>query len=458
LKSALSWSIILYIILTGLLIWRVPLGAAPDESAHWDYIAYVAENHSLPVFKITKAPDYGYEFHQPPLYYVLNAPLWNAFHSSYASKISNIISKHAAPLRKIFDGIDGAKYATRVFSLICGALCIFFLWDALKVLFPSRPEITILATLFAGLWPLHQAIGASGSNDALTGLASAILLWIIAKATKDGWQWRHSIWLGIAAGLAILTKSSSLVPAFAAFGGAVHLLWRGHKNNPGGKSTFMAVVPQIGLALLLALLVGGWWLARNQMLYGDPLAMGVFQKAFTQSSPGPFLFFANGISVPTYLRALLSITFCTFWGLFAGPNTALQILNPFGSQGANSAALPAIPFVLIFLIASIFGVWGIWRKLRGGIDKSTFTHIVLTWWMIEFALVALSWLQFNTHFFQAQARYFHPAMLPIVAGICYGWVNIWGIKEKKLSVASAVVGIAMIAVTIWNILGWRSLV
>ena len=55
LKSALSWSLLLYIILTGLLIWRVPLGAAPDESAHWDYIAYVAENHSLPVFKITKA-------------------------------------------------------------------------------------------------------------------------------------------------------------------------------------------------------------------------------------------------------------------------------------------------------------------------------------------------------------------------------------------------------------------
>jgi len=435
LKSALSWSIILYIILTGLLIWRVPLGAAPDESAHWDYIAYVAENHSLPVFKITKAPDYGYEFHQPPLYYVLNAPMWKAFHGS-----------------------DAARYAARIFSLICGAFCIFFLWDALKVLFPSRPEITILATLFAGLWPLHQAIGASSSNDALTGLASAVLLWIIAKATQDGWQWRHSIWLGIVAGLAILTKSSCLVPAFAAFGGAVHLLWRGHKNNPGGKSTFMAIVPQIGLALLLTLAIGGWWLARNQMLYGDPLAMGVFQKAFSQSSPGPDIFFAAGVSVLTYLRALLSITFCTFWGLFAGPNTALQILNPFGSKGANSAALPAIPFILIFLIASIFGVWGIWRKLRGGIDKSTFTHIVLTWWMIEFALVALSWLQFNTHFFQAQARYFHPAMLPIVAGISYGWVNIWGTKDQKFSVASAVVGIAMIAVTLWNILGWRSLV
>jgi hypothetical protein len=259
------------------------------------------------------------------------------------------------------------------------------------------------------------------------------------------------------AGLAILTKSSCLVPAFAAFGGAVHLLWRGHQNNPDGKSTFTAIVPQIGLALLLTLLVSGWWLARNQMLYGDPLAMGVFQKAFTQSSPGPFLFFANGISVPTYLRALLSITFCTFWGLFAGPNTALKVLNPFG-RGIQQSALPALPLLFIFLIVSVFAVWGIWKSLRQGVDKSTLRRVAITWWMIEFALVALSWLQFNTHFFQAQARYFHPAMLPIVAGICYGWVNIWGIKEKKLSIASAVVGIAMIAVTLWNVLGWRSLV
>lgn len=435
LKSALSCSVILYITLTGLLIWRVPLGTAPDESAHWDYIAYVAENHSLPVFKITKAPDYGYEFHQPPLYYVLNAPLWKAF-----------------------QGSDAARYATRIFSLICGVFCIFFLWDALKVLFPARPEITVLATLFAGLWPLHQAVGASGSNDALAGLASALLLWIIAKAAGDGWQWRHSIWLGILAGLAILTKSSCLVPVFAAFGGAVHLLWRGHKNNTDSKSTFMAIAPQIGLALLLTLTIGGWWLIRNQQLYGDPLAMDVFQQAFSKSSPGPDIFFAAGVGVFTYLRALLSITFCTFWGLFAGPNTALQLLNPFGATGAKSAALPAIPLVLVFLIVSIFGIWGIWRKLRGGIDKSTFPHIVLTWWMIEFALVALSWLQFNTHFFQAQARYFHPAMLPIVAGISYAWVNIWGIREKKLSIASAVVGITMIAVTLWNIFGWQSLV
>jgi len=204
--------------------------------------------------------------------------------------------------------------------------------------------------------------------------------------------------------------------------------------------------------------VGGWWLVRNQMLYGDPLAMGVFQKAFSQSSLGPALFFAAGIGALTYLRALFTITFCTFWGLFGGPNTALKIVNPFGASGAQSIALAALPLVLIFLAASIIGIWGIWRKLRGGFDKSTFTHIILTWWMLEFALVVLSWVQFNTHFFQAQARYLHPALLPIAAGLCFGWAHIWGDKDKKLTAVSVVVALAMIAVSLWNILGWRTLV
>jgi hypothetical protein len=433
LKSALAWSLLLYIIFTGLLIWRVPLGSAPDESAHWDYIAYVAEHHSLPVFKVTKAPDYGYEFHQPPLYYVLDTPMWKAF-----------------------QGGDAARYGARIVSLICGVLCIVILWSALKVLFPARPELTILATLFAGLWPLHQAVGASGGNDTLAGLLSGVLLWVVAKGAGDGWKWRHSIWLGVAAGLGILTKSSCLLPAFAAFGGALHLLWRQHKGAV--KSTFTIIAPQISLSFLLTLIIGGWWLARNQSLYGDPLAMNVFQKAFAQSSPSPFLFFAGGVSVFTYLCALFSITFCTFWGLFAGPNTALTILNPFGKSGARPIALAAFPFALIFLCVVLLGVWGTWRKLRGGFDKSTFTHIALTWWMIEFAMIIFSWVEFNVTQFQGQARYIHPAMFPIVAGLCYGWIAIWGNKNKRLGWASALVGISMIIVTLWNILGWRSLV
>ena len=67
----------LYAALTLLLIARVPLGTAnvPDEWAHFEYVEHLATRGTLPVFRPQGAPHPGYEFHQPPLYYALCAPL-----------------------------------------------------------------------------------------------------------------------------------------------------------------------------------------------------------------------------------------------------------------------------------------------------------------------------------------------------------------------------------------------
>lgn len=58
----------------------------PDEYPHFRYIQYVAENRSLPVQEhMWSDRSYDWEFCQPPLYYVLMAPLYlgldTAFHS-----------------------------------------------------------------------------------------------------------------------------------------------------------------------------------------------------------------------------------------------------------------------------------------------------------------------------------------------------------------------------------------
>ena len=41
----------------------------PDESAHFQYVAYVAHHWRLPIFEGYEGV--GYEAHQPPLYYFL---------------------------------------------------------------------------------------------------------------------------------------------------------------------------------------------------------------------------------------------------------------------------------------------------------------------------------------------------------------------------------------------------
>src|SRR5690242_17406004 len=63
----------LYLMLVGTLIFRVPPGHAPDEVAHVDYVKYILEESKLPAFRGAAPPNYGYEFHQPPLYYAVCA-------------------------------------------------------------------------------------------------------------------------------------------------------------------------------------------------------------------------------------------------------------------------------------------------------------------------------------------------------------------------------------------------
>src|SRR5262245_25182303 len=52
-----------------------PVGVSPDELGHAEYIRYLVAHHRLPVFG---GPGLAYEAHQPPLYYLLAAPIWAA--------------------------------------------------------------------------------------------------------------------------------------------------------------------------------------------------------------------------------------------------------------------------------------------------------------------------------------------------------------------------------------------
>ena len=140
-RWVLPFIIAMYCALTALLIFRVPLGQAPDEPAHMEYVRYLIEHRALPFFdrRVPQTDDPvlrggngpGFEFHQPPLYYVTSAVV-------------------SAP----FAG-DAQIYASRFVSLVCGALCLLLLWRGVRALWPESPQLAIGATGFAALWPLH---------------------------------------------------------------------------------------------------------------------------------------------------------------------------------------------------------------------------------------------------------------------------------------------------------------
>lgn len=470
-----------YLLLTALLIWRVPIGAAPDENAHFEYVNFLAQNGHLPVFVPRGATFSGYEYHQPPLYYALCAPLW-----------------------KILP--QGAReYSSRTVSLLCGLATLWVLWRALRILLPNRRDLAALSTFFAALLPLHQAVGASAGNDSLADLICAALFLLVARVCKNAETetpnatapnaivsnavsskiatgekafLRDSLLIGALAGLGLLTKNTTLFVSLAAIGALffvprippTHEAKSSTRNGEMANSDGVSVSKNRGArAVLLAIgamfLVGGWWLLRNKILYGDPLAARVFDEAFSKSSPRPSDFFSAQMAQAfgqqmtplIYGRALFLVLFCTFWGVFGGPGNAIRVLNPFGVRGATPESLPFLPAMLVLLLLTLFAIWGLTRAASHWKNCAPATRSALGAWICGGVFMLIAFANFNLIQFQAQARYLHPVLLPIAFGFACGWRHLF-VSRAALMLVCGVFALTTIGLTLVNICFWRTLV
>ena len=423
-RHPLLLSILLFLALGLALVARVPMGASPDEAAHWQYIEYLASNRALPVFdgKTMFPPNPGYEFHQPPLYYALAAPGWAV-----------------APA-----GVQ--NYWARLVSLLCGALTLIFIWKSARLLFPAERSVAILATGFAALWPLHLAVSAGSNNDALGGLWAAALFWCGARVLLGGSNLRDAALMGLFIGLGALTKNTVLVVAAVTL--AALLVAQPQEKSP---SRVVNLLVALGVAAVVA---GPWW-ARNSLLYGDPLAMTAFSEAATHVSQGMFVFEQAGFPIFVYVRRMIWLIFMTMWGFFGGPNTAEAATKPF--SGPIVPQLWLVPLMLAFLLAPLASVAG-WRRLPIELELSPAQKRVTWFFAAGFLVVALAWIQFAVaHVAGGQARYLHAALLPMCVFGAVGWRALWG-EGRALKIASLAFGALLLLMTLLNLLEWKTLV
>ncbi|RYG69718.1 hypothetical protein EON80_09290 [bacterium] len=437
-------SLIAYFVLTLALIFVVPTGdkpnldannavfspklyrSPPDEAAHLRYVQYLAANGKLPVFNgLPPSQSQDYEFHQPPLYYVI-----------------------CAPLAKIF-GAETLFHACRFVSMLASLATIWVIWAASRLLFPSNWRIAGVAAGFAALLPLHQAAGAGVNNDSLGGLICALLFWLMARVWIVGPTWREVGQIGLVAGVGILTKNTTLSVAAATF---LVLLWATSQSQD---EKAPRPVLAFGAAFAIAMLVGGSILIRNQFLYGDVLAQKIFSAAFKGESFGPTEFARFGIGPFIYLRNLVFVAFCSLWGFFGGANGAGDATHLFG--GGPTLPNPALFLpMLICGLAPVVALLG-WRILRAEDGLEASPKAVRSSWVLGIAFVGLAWAQFAAQYFAGgQARYGHPALLPVCIFLAAGWVGFWG-KARALTVASSFFAVVLIGLTLLNVFVWKNL-
>jgi 4-amino-4-deoxy-L-arabinose transferase-like glycosyltransferase len=187
----------------------------------------------------------NWQAQHPPLYYALLAPVYRATRTlSFASQI----------------------FALRAFSylLAWAGLCIVAV-AALRGAIPERAAAPV--ALATAAWPLlfpmwFPEMGRLGNDSPVTVFAALVFLlaWRIVSVGAT----RHFILLGIALGLALLTKAT-FIPVVAAIFAVLGL----HALFADGSGPRAQRLVRLCLAAAIMLAIGGWWYASKLIETGS---------------------------------------------------------------------------------------------------------------------------------------------------------------------------------------------
>lgn len=222
-----------YLLVAGLYATRTAPWQAPDEPAHYNVIAQIAVDGCCPVIEMgdwdsayldaLKAARFAptltdnlasvqYEDHQPPLYYLLLAPVYRA--------------------------TGGDLTALRLVSVALGAGVVLLAYTLARLLLPARRGVALGTAALVAYIPQHAAILGSVNNDALAYLLAAAVLVLCALyvTEHDPVAFRRVRW-GFSAGAGLLALVALL-------------------GLPWGRPGALWAVP----ALFAASVAAVWWL------------------------------------------------------------------------------------------------------------------------------------------------------------------------------------------------------
>ena len=455
--------LLVYLALATLFALKTPPWQNPDEPAHYNYVAFAATKRRLPVLQIgaydeaylqrLKAEKFPselsiepvrYEFHQPPLYYLLAAPVY------WLS--------------------GGNLLALRLFSVALGAGVALLIFLCARTALPDSPHVALGAAAFAAFLPMHIAVMASVNNDALAqlvvaGAILALLRWQRAMAGGGvGCATRHTptpdvddrspvsghrrlLATGLLIGLGFLTKATTyiLLPV-ALIVVVAGTVWRRGGPVPPAKAQFGQYALLLGPALLLGL---PWWI-RNSLVYGnwDFLGLAWHDVVVTGQPTAAAWIAENGWDA--YWERAWTFTSRSFWGVFgwlavfmdARIYTALSILSVMAAVGVLSWSwrrlvecatrhTPAYERDGLVECATA----PLYERDKGGRRRWVFLlsspwMALLPLWLGTFA--AYGW--YNLGFIQHQGRYLFPALPTWSLLFALGW---WTVLERRTSIAAA---------------------
>lgn len=393
---------LVYLVIGALFAVYTPDWQAPDEPAHYNYIAQMAEDRRVPVIEpgdwdqdyldalrsARFAPELlddlrrvEYEDHQPPLYYALAVPVYLA--------------------------TDGDLTALRLYSMTWGLLIIAGAYALARLMFPARPWLALATASFVAFQPQQMHILASVNNDALAwgivamGLAGAVA-YVKAEPGRQPSPWL----LGLLVGVGLITKATTyflagLIPL------AILLRWWAHSQSQN--RDLRPLMRALAAFLIPALILGGVWWLRNIAVYGFPDFLGLAAHDAVVVGQPRTADLIERLGFGGYLREIVTVTFNSFWGQF----------------GWMAVPLPRWTYTLIgvWLAISAAG-WLVdaWQRRREPAaprrPEQVHAWILLT---VAVSLAVLAYLYYNTEFQQHQGRYMFTLLVPLGLALALGF-------------------------------------
>jgi 4-amino-4-deoxy-L-arabinose transferase-like glycosyltransferase len=216
-----------------------------DAGKNWDYVGRLLTSWELP------PPDALWAASHPPLFYYLSALLCRALGAD--SSLLGVL-------------------VVRAMNSLAGLGIVLLAVALVRRIDPQTPRRALLAACLLLFLPVHITMSTTVNEEMLAAFLSSVAVVGVAfhlsprdASAPSRWGWgphpfRRAALLGLAAGLAFLTKLSGVLVVAAGVG--AYALYGLRGRDP--RRAFTCALA-FGVA---AALVGGWFYARNQVLYG----------------------------------------------------------------------------------------------------------------------------------------------------------------------------------------------
>jgi len=439
--------LVLYALLGALFAARTPAWQAPDEPAHYNYIRFVATTGGFPVLQMGDyphgyleeikrrkfPPDLGiepirYEFHQPPLYYTLLAPIYRL--------------------------TQGALLPLRLASVLLGACVVVLAYAIARRVFPGRDHLAVGTAAFVAFLPQHLATVAQVGNDVLAEVLFAAVLYLLVgwvmgagvRSQESRARGQGAVALGVLLGLILVTKTTAYI-AVPLAGGV--LVWRWWQE----RASLRRILLEAALVAGPMLVIGLPWYIRDLAVYGWPDFLGLIrhdQIVVGQTRTGEYL---AQVGWNAYLRRAVEFTFKSFWGVFGWLGVFMDSRAYFVAALLSGIAAGGI------VVRSAYCV------VRGRAPREPHedhaarntrnTHSAIRLLALSTLLTVLTYAWYNTQFVQHQGRYLFTALIPLALAFAVGWAAAVAPRAGRV-VAVALGGVA-VALAAWGILSHTGL-